>query len=144
MAAVIVSVEIKTEPEAHRSEIDVALEAWGRWARSALSGIGWSPISLLARVIEYGVRGAAQSAGVRILEIDSMCELVDKAILRLDETQREVILRTYLTHEPSQITAQKCGLTYGYYRNVLSKARMRIGDMLFGAQKALCHTQMVV
>lgn len=117
------------------ANVDAALEAWARWAKSAFSGLGWPSLSLIGRIVEFGLRGAAQTHGVKILEVDSTCELVDRAIMRLDETERDVILQTYLSHDAAQVTARKCGLTYQYYRNVLSRARRRIGDYLDGARK---------
>jgi DNA-directed RNA polymerase specialized sigma24 family protein len=68
------------------------------------------------------------------VEIDRTCEIVDRAILRLDTTEREVIYRTYLYNDAAQVTAKKCGLTYGYYREVLARARQRIGDYINGAK----------
>jgi DNA-directed RNA polymerase specialized sigma24 family protein len=118
-------------------EAHVALEAWARWARSAFSGLGFSSMNVLARIIELGLRGAAQSFGPMPIERDEVCELVDRAILRLDEIEKVVILRTYLRDEAAQVTAQKCGLTYGYYREVLAKARQRVGDYLNGAKNGV-------
>lgn len=115
-------------------EAHIALEAWARWANSALTGLGFSSMNILAKVIDLGVRGAAQSFGPIPVERDEMCEIVDRAILRLDMTEREVIYRTYLHNDAAQVTAQKCGLTYGYYREILAKARQRIGDYLNGAK----------
>lgn len=122
------------------NDAHIALEAWGRWARSALSGLGWSATSVLSRVIELGIRGASQS-GPRSVEIDETCEIVDRAIMRLDGTQREVVMRTYLQNEAAQVTAKKCGLTYGYYRSILHDARRRIADYLSGAKSSLVLQQ---
>lgn len=115
-------------------EAHIALEAWARWANSALSGLGFSSHNILAKIIELGVRGAAQSFGPIPIEIDQTCEIVDKAVMRLDDMEREVICRTYLKNDAAPVIAEKCGLTYGYYREVLAKARQRIGDYLNGAK----------
>lgn len=120
-----------------RGDVDVALEAWARWAKSALTGLGWPSVSLIAKAIKYGISGAAQSGGSRVLEIDTTCEHVDRAIMRLDDVEREVILRTYMENHAAQVTAQRCGLTYQYYRNVLSRARRRVGDYLDGVRSAV-------
>lgn len=122
------------------TDAHIALEAWGRWARSALSGLGWSATSVLSRVIELGIRGASQ-AGPRSVEIDETCEMVDRAIMRLDPIQREVVMRTYLQSDAATVTAKKCGLTYGYYRSVLHDARRRIADFLSGARSTLVLQQ---
>lgn len=133
MAAVIVDPLVPLE----RSDVDVALEAWARWAKSAFSGLGWPPISIIGRIVKFGLRGAAQSVGVKLMEIDSTCELVDRAIMRLDDVEREVIVRTYLDNDAAQVVARKCCLTYQYYRNVLSRSRRRIGDYLDGARTSV-------
>lgn len=118
-------------------EAHAALEAWARWAKSALSGLGFSGTNMIARFIEFGILGASETYGPVPVEIDRTCEVIDKAILRLDETEREVIYRTYLREDAAQVVASKCGLTYGYYREVLAKARQRIGDYISGAKNSV-------
>jgi len=118
-------------------EAHVALEAWARWARSAFEGLGYPSSNVIWRLIELGVRGAAQSTGPVPVEADSLCELVDRAICRLDPTERQVIYRTYLASDAAQVVAQKCGLTYGYYREVLALSRKRIGDYLAGSKNTV-------
>ncbi len=118
-------------------EAHAALEAWARWAKSYLNGLGYSSTNIIARCIEYGPMGHSGSFGPIPLEIDRTCEVVDKAVRRLDDTEREVIYRTYLKEDAAQVVAQKCGLTYGYYREVLAKARQRIGDYINGAKNAV-------
>lgn len=118
-------------------EAHIALEAWARWANTAFTGLGFSSMNILAKVIELGVRGASQSSGPIPVERDDLCEIVDRAILRLDPTERQVVYLTYLKNDAAQVTAQKCGLTYGYYREVLAKARQRIGDYINGAKISL-------
>src|SRR3990167_3348306 len=93
-------------------ETHAALEAWARWAKSALKGLGFSSINIIAKLIELGVRGAAESFGPIPLEIDQTCEIVDRAVRRLGETEREVVYRTYLYNDAAIVTAAKCGLTY--------------------------------
>jgi hypothetical protein len=117
-------------------EAHAALEMWARWAKSYLSGLGYSATNMVARFMEYGPLRSG-SFGPSPVETDSVCEVVDRAISRLDKTEREVIYRTYLKDDAAQITAQKCGLTYGYYREVLAKARQRVGDYIIGAQHAV-------
>jgi DNA-directed RNA polymerase specialized sigma24 family protein len=116
--------------------VHAALELWARWALSLYAEVGWPRQSIIQKLLEYG-RGATYSggSGQRRVEADERCEAVDKAILRLDETEREVIVRTYLGKaDTAQITARACGLTYQYYRQVLSRARQRVGDFLAGSR----------
>lgn len=115
-------------------EAHAALEAWARWARSYLSGLGYSPTNMIARFIEYGPMVSAGFGPVPV-EIDQTCEIVDRAIGRLDKTEQEVVYRTYLYHDAAQVTAKECGLTHRYYLEVLQRARARIGDYLAGASQ---------
>jgi hypothetical protein len=118
-------------------EAHAALEVWARWASSEFGALGYSRVNIIARLIEFGPLGAAGSFGPRPVEIDATCEVIDRAILRLDSTEREVVYRTYLHNDAAQVTARKCGLTYGYYREVLAKARQRIGDYINGAKNSV-------
>lgn len=132
---VAVLAERRSNMREESREAHAALEAWARWANSVFQGLGFSPINIIAKLIELGVRGAAESFGPIPLEIDQTCEYVDDAVRRLDETEREVIYWTYLKNDAATVTAQKCGLTYGYYREVLAKARQRVADYLAGVKK---------
>jgi hypothetical protein len=118
------------------NETDVALEVWARWAKSALSGLGWSPHTLLARVIEFGVVGAASRAGLTIhpLEVDELCELVERGVMRLKEIERKVIVRRYLHWEPREVSARRCHMSQGRFATVLHRARRSIRDFLDGAK----------
>jgi hypothetical protein len=115
-------------------EAHAALEAWARWAKSYLNGLGYASTNIIARCMKFGPLGQSGSFGPIPLEIDRTCEVVDRAIGRLDKTERAVIYETYLRTDAAQVTAQRCGLTYGYYREVLKIARRRIGDYINGAK----------
>lgn len=118
--------------EIERDDVDVALEAWARWAKQGLSGLGWSPISLLAKMIEYGVRGAAQSAGLRIPDEDGLFDVVEDAIKRLPTKERKVIIVFYTRWWPREAYASKCGVTEENFRRLLSNGRRSIKDYLAG------------
>lgn len=113
-------------------EAHAALEAWARWAKSYLSGLGYSHVNMIARFMEYGPLLAGGFGPIPV-EIDQTCEIVDRAISRLDATEQEVIYRTYLDNDAAQVTARKCGLTHRYYLDVLEQALKRIGDYIAGA-----------
>jgi hypothetical protein len=118
-------------------EAHAALEAWARWAKSYLNGLGFASTNIIARCMKFGPLGQSGAFGPIPLEIDRTCEVVDRAIMRLDDTEREVIYETYLREDAAQVTARRCGLTYGYYREVLAKARQRVGDFINGAKNAV-------
>lgn len=116
-------------------EVDVALEAWARWARSALAGLGWPPWTLAARVIEFGVLGAAvQYGSARALEVDELCELVESAVMRLKEIERKVVVYHYFNWQPVEASARYCHMMPGRFRVILHRARKSVADYLDGAK----------
>lgn len=114
-------------------ETDAALEAWARWGHSVLAGIGWPARTLLARIIEQGIRGAAQE-GCRLVEADDAMEMVERAVLRLTEKERETICRHYFYWQPPEVSARYCGMSANYFAVVLHRARRRVRDYLEGAK----------
>lgn len=122
----------KSHLEGKSAAVDAALEAWARWARSALSGIGWPHHTLLARIIEAGVRGAAQRGGCAI-EHDTLCEAVERAILRLPEREKRVLVRWYMHWEPLSVSAESMGITDNQFRVILHRARRSVADYIEGA-----------
>jgi DNA-directed RNA polymerase specialized sigma24 family protein len=116
-------------------ETDAALEAWARWARTGLAGLGWPARTLLARIIECGVRGAAQ-AGCLTVEIDEAMEMVERAVLRLSDLERQTICRHYLYWQPPEVSARYCGMSPNYFGVVLHRARRSIRDYLEGVKAA--------
>lgn len=132
MSAMLNESYIEADRSTEQKTAHAALEMWSRWARSAF--VGWPTSSIIARMIKLGAGAAHVLTGPTALERDELCERIDRAVSRLDETEREVIVRTYLGRDTAQITAQKCCLTYQYYRQLLSRARQRVGDYLAGAK----------
>lgn len=120
-----------------KEPVDDALEAWARWASRALSVLGIPPANIIARVIRYGVLGAAAEVGLRLVEVDELCELVDRAVCRLNEKQREVIIRHYFKWEDRKVSAKACRMSYEAFANTLSAARRRVWDYLEGASTGL-------
>lgn len=118
-----------------RDEVDVAMEAWVRWARNVFPG--WPNVSLLGRIIKYGVRGAAQLSGIQIEEVDELCELVDRALMRLTERERECIIEHYRRWETYEVSAKRIGISQESFRNAIHRARRRISDFLEGHRLAL-------
>jgi DNA-directed RNA polymerase specialized sigma24 family protein len=117
-------------------ETDAALEAWARWGRSVLAGIGWPAWTLLARIIEQGFTGAAQS-GNRILEVDEFMELVEAAVLRLSPAERRVLVKHYCFWQSPEVSAEYLGMSCGNFRIVLHRARRSVRDFLEGAKSRI-------
>lgn len=119
--------------EGQMAEVDAALEAWARWAHSALSGLGWPAWTVIARVMEFGVNGAAHRHSA-VCAPDEFCETVERAVIRLKAIERRVILEHYFTWQPVEITSKRCHMTAGRFRTVLHRARRSVGDYLDGAR----------
>lgn len=139
-----------TEDRRHRpkladgfAEADAALEAWARWARSALAGIGWPAMTLTARVIKFGATGAASGGGAPVhpLEVDELCELVEKAVMRLKEIERTVVVTHYLNWTPIEAGARRCHMSAGRFRVILHRARRSVADYLEGAREKIALQQ---
>jgi len=118
------------------AEVDAALEAWARWAKTALAGLSWPSLTIIARVIEFGAMGAAArgASPVHPLEVDELCELVERAVMRLTTIERRVIVHQYLHWQPIDVSARHCDMTAGRFRVILHRARRSIGDYLDGAK----------
>jgi DNA-directed RNA polymerase specialized sigma24 family protein len=110
-------------------EVDAILEAWARWGRSLLAGIGWPVWTLLARVMEQGFTGAAQR-GAHVFEVDEAMEMVERAVLRLSEIERRVIVKHYLFWQPPEVSARYVGVSYAHFRVILNRARRSVRDYL--------------
>jgi hypothetical protein len=120
------------------AEADVALEVWARWAKRVLGGLGWPAWTLVARVIEFGVSGAASRNGLSShLEADQLCEMVEKIIMKLKEIDRSVLVIQYLRWQPIEVSAQQCSMSPGRFRTVLHRARRDVGHRLDGIKIAL-------
>ena len=120
------------------SEADVALEAWARWAKRILGELGWPAWTLVARVIEFGVSGAAARNGMAtLLEADQLCEMVERIVMRLRVGDRQVIVLQYLHWQPIEVSARQCSMTPGGFRVALCRARREVGHCLEGAKIAL-------
>lgn len=113
-----------------RSEVDAILEAWARWSVTALSGLGWPEMSIIGRIMKYGTRGAAQRAGVPIVEENTLCELVDRLLQQLSRVERRTVIRHYMWHETQAVSARALGLNHEAFRQVLSRSRQKLAKML--------------
>lgn len=134
------SLSEQTEPEL--ADADSALEHWAAWAKSALSSMGWPPRTLLARVIEYGVLGAAQRSSGSLLvvgsmvEYDELCAWVEAAVMRLTLAERNVIVRAYMHYETPERSAQELAMSASNFRQILYRARRSVRDYLDGRKAA--------
>jgi DNA-directed RNA polymerase specialized sigma24 family protein len=93
---------------------------------------------LVARIIEFGVYGAAARNGLSAqMEADQLCEMVERIVVRLKELDRRVIVLQYMHWHPIEVSARMCSMTSGRFRTVLCRARREVGHYLEGAKIAL-------
>lgn len=133
---------LREQPEPEMVDADSALEHWAAWAKSALSSIGWPPRTLLARIIECGVLGAAQRGSGTLLvvggmvEYDELCAWVEAAVMRLTLTERNVIVRAYMHYESPEASARELSMSASNFRQILYRARRSVRDYLDGRKAA--------
>lgn len=133
---------LREQAEPELSDADAALEHWAAWAKSALSSMGWPPRTLLARIIECGVLGAAQrGSGVLLvvggrIEYDELCAWVEAAVMRLTLAERNVIVRAYMHYETPETSARELEMTPSNFRQILYRARRSVRDYLDGRKAA--------
>lgn len=111
---------------------DYALERWARKAAGDLTALGWPPVTLLGRIIEFGISGAAQP-GAKVLEIDELFQATDMAISRLSEQEKLVVCTHYAgTWKTEKVSAYKIGLSHDTFRKALQFARSKVQSYLEG------------
>jgi DNA-directed RNA polymerase specialized sigma24 family protein len=116
----------KTRELAH---VDALLEQWARWGKQG-SGLGFPAITLLGKVMEQGFAGAAQPGPVP--EMDETVQITERAVLRLKEIRRRVIVKHYLYWQPIEVSARYCHMSPGRFRTILHDARRQIADYVDG------------
>ena len=113
--------------------VDICLETWARWSRRVLGELGWSPVNIISRIMLYGLLGASQQTGVKVTEVDEVSELVERAVMRLLERERECLMRHYLLPEPDYISAKRMKIDPRRFSEMLADAKKSISDYLAGA-----------
>lgn len=111
------------------AHVDAMLEQWAKWGKAGLP-VGWPQMTMLARVIEQGFTGASQQGPLP--EMSEAVEAVERAVLRLQNIDRRVIVKHYTFWQPIEVSARYCHMSPGRFRTVLHRARRRISDYLEG------------
>jgi hypothetical protein len=133
---------LRDQTEQELSDADAALEHWAAWAKSALTSMGWPPRTLLARIIECGVLGAAQrGSGILLVvgsmvEYDELCAWVEAGVMRLTLIERNVVVRSYMHFESPEASARALEISAANFRQVLYRARRSVRDYLDGRKAA--------
>lgn len=107
--------------------VDVALASWAKWGRGG-ECLGWPAVTLLAKIEQQGVRGAAQRGPVP--EMGSEIEAVESAVLRLKAIERKVVVKHYINWEPVEVSARRCHMSPNRFRVVLNRARNLIAEWI--------------
>lgn len=84
--------------------IDARLDAWASWVRGNENA--WSRRTLLGRIIDEGVSGAAQEAS--LVNMPESVGQTDRAVARISIELRRVIKVYYLMHAASEVKAARC------------------------------------
>lgn len=111
---------------------DYALERWARKSANDLQSLGWPPITVLGRVIEFGISGAAQG-GAKVMEIDEMFQATDRAVARL-RPREKLVVRTHYSGawRTDKESARKLGMNHTSFRQILLFARTKVQSYLEG------------
>lgn len=109
---------------------DGRLDAWASWVRSNQQG--WPPRTLLARVMEEGISGAAhgtcaESMPMHILE-------TDRAVAHIEQRLRQVVKVYYLTHAASEVKAAKLGVSRATFWRLIERAQLAVHAQLIAGE----------
>lgn len=97
------------------------------WAASVGSDAinGWPKLTLLGRLIEQGPSGASQQ-GRPPVAMSEAVSIVDAAVAKLGDIDRQVIKSYYMHWDSMEINAMRLHMRVRQFRNVLNRARWRL------------------
>jgi hypothetical protein len=107
--------------------IHARLEHWAKWARGGLEGVCWPRETLLSRMIEQGPNGASQT-GRPPISMPEDVAVMDAAVAKLGDVDKQVIRAYYLNWATSDVIWQQCPAIHSLsnFRAVLKRARWRL------------------
>lgn len=112
----------KMDPET--KVIHVRLEVWARWAKSNPELRAFPESTLLGKVVEFGIAGAAQ--GSAPVTMSDAVQITERAVNKLGEIDRKVIIAYYMKWQPIESLARTCRMREREFQNVLRRARFRV------------------
>lgn len=112
----------KMDPET--KVIHVRLEVWARWAKANPELRAFPESTLLGKVVEFGIAGAAQG-GAPVTMSDAV-QITERAVNKLGEIDRKVIISYYMKWQPIESLARMCRMRTREFQNVLRRARFRV------------------
>lgn len=107
---------------------DVRLDAWASWVKGNRGA--WPSQTLLARIIEQGVSGAAQGGGTAYMP-DPVLE-TDRAVARIDVQLRRVLVEYYLVYSSSDVKAAKIGVSRATFWRLVTRGQKSVARILNG------------
>ena len=116
---------------------DSCLDAWASWVRSSQGA--WPPRTLLARIIEEGVSGAAQGITVERMPISVM--QTDRAVAHLEPRLRKTTKIYYLTHASSEVKAAQLGVSRATFWRLVERAQVSVYYTLQGGLERETQTE---
>lgn len=102
------------------------LDAWASWVRQRIGA--WPSQTLLGRIIEQGVSGAAQCGAVE--SFPEHIARTDRAVARLDAQLQRVIKVHYLTYAPCDTKAARCGVSVATFYRQVRRAQRAVAEHL--------------
>ena len=111
--------------------VDERLYQWGKWARTNQETLGWPRRTLLGRIIDEGMNGAAHAAPAPI-EIPQEVAQVDQVVAQIGGIRATMLQVVYLWYpnQPPDVQRKKVRMSRYKWRNCLRETRIRVGQML--------------
>jgi predicted DNA-binding protein (UPF0251 family) len=114
---------------------DCRLDAWASWVRGGTNA--WPARTLLARIIEQGVSGAAQGCAVDRMPVQVL--QTDRIVARLQIDLKQTILIYYLTHASSEVKAAHLGVSRATFWRRVTRAQKAVYQGLDGETQNAYH-----
>ena len=109
--------------------VDTRLSEWARWAKQGIDMLGYPRATMLARIIDQQITGAAQSGKPPVSMPDVIAE-VDLAVCKLSHLMRKVIVAHYLIYASSDVKARSLDISRAHFWRLLGRAQRHVLEYL--------------
>jgi hypothetical protein len=112
--------------------VDIALKHWVRESREHLNTTGWSPDSILSRMIVQGATGAAQF-GVPPPSMSDQSLAVDTAVSNIGKARTRRVLKLWYRSkdgENQSVCARLAGVSHRNFQLHLKRGREEVAALL--------------
>lgn len=114
--------------------IHLRLEAWGNWSKTNPELRPYPVATLLHRVAEQGLAGAAQGGGP--VSMPEPIRITEIAVLSLPTDERVTIADYYLQWAPMEMLAAKRRMTVDRFSRLLRAGRQHVAWYVKGMEDA--------